>query len=67
MGKIQFSDDEQHSIDFITERYENAINELIELRKTINEMKHSIGQEAYEEIEIIGQTIDRMMDGMFSF
>lgn len=64
MDKIQFSDEDQHSIDLITERYENAVNELIELRETISAMRHTMGHEAYEEIEVIGQTIDNMMDSM---
>ena len=60
----EYSEDEQKSIDFVTDKYETVVNELFELRETIDSMRHTMGHKAYEEIETIGEIINKMIDGI---
>lgn len=60
----EYSEEEQKAINFVTDKYETIINELFELRETINEMNHTMSHEAYDEVKTIGEIINKMIDGI---
>jgi len=59
---MQFDEEDARSINLVTEKYMNAVNELLKLNGMIKEMRHTMHDpNAYTVIEVIGDKIEKMI------